>query len=134
MDNFATHCASEMIKAPCNARKSSRYCNWITLTQVNEVFFYYDEHYFNNYYHNYLKRDARVCTHEDVDYYFHNPILPHSVTNLLIHVHVSPGSCNLNRLWRRLKAPSLISNSNIAFTLVVNTFSLGIIVNKCSNA
>ena len=70
MDNFATHCASEMIKAPCNARKSSRYCNWITLTQVNEVFFCYDEHYFNNYYHNYLKRDARACTHEDVDYYF----------------------------------------------------------------
>ncbi|CAH3036973.1 unnamed protein product [Porites lobata] len=36
MDNFATWCAGEMIKAPCSARKSSRYCNWITLTQVNE--------------------------------------------------------------------------------------------------
>ena len=121
MDNFATWCAGEMIKAPCSARKSSRYCNWITLTQVNEVFFYYDEHYFNNYYH-YLKRDARVCMHEDVDYYFDKPILPHSVTNLLIHVHVSPGSCNLNRLWRRLKKLSLISNSNIAFMLVVRHF------------
>ena len=71
-----------------------------------------------------------MCTHEDVDYYFHKPILPHSVTNLLIHVHVSPDSCNLNGLWRRLKTLSLISNSNIAFTLVVNTFSLGIIYSK----
>ena len=68
-----------------------------------------------------------MCTHEDVNYFFHKPILSHSVTNLLIHVHVSPGSCNLNRLWRRLKTLSLISNLNIAFTLVVNTFSLGII-------
>ena len=40
MDNFATRCASEMIKAPCSARKSSRYCDWITLSQVNEVFFF----------------------------------------------------------------------------------------------
>ena len=103
------------------------------LLKLMRYFFYYDEHYFNNYYHNYLKRDARVCTHEDVDYYFHKPILPHSVTNLLIHVLVSPGCCNLNRLWRRLKKLSLISNSNVAFTLVVNTFSLGIIVKEYSN-
>ena len=75
-----------------------------------------------------------MCTHEDVDYYFDKPILSHSVTDRLKHVHVSPGSCNLNRLWRRLKTLSLISNSNIAFTLVVNTFSLGIIVKECSNA
>ena len=102
------------------------------LLKLMRYFFYYDEHYFNNYYH-YLKRDARVCTHEDVDYYFHKPILPHSVTNLLIHVLVSPGCCNLNRLWRRLKKLSLISNSNVAFTLVVNTFSLGIIVKEYSN-
>ena len=69
-----------------------------------------------------FKWDARVCMHEDVDYYFDKPILPHSVTNLLIHVNVSPGSCNLNRLWRRLKQISLISNLNIAFTLVVRYF------------
>ena len=37
MDNFATQCPSEMIKAPCSARKSSKNCDWITLTQVNEV-------------------------------------------------------------------------------------------------
>ena len=39
------------------------------LLKLMRYFFYYDEHYFNDYYH-YLKRDARVCTHEDVDYYF----------------------------------------------------------------
>ena len=63
-----------------------------------------------------------MCTHEDVDYYFHNPILPHLVTNLLIHVNVSPGPCNLNKLWGELKKVSLISNSNIAFMLVIRYF------------
>ena len=61
MDNFATQCPSEMIKAPCSARKSSKNCDWITLTQVNEVIVIMMSiisiitNNNNNYYHNYLK-------------------------------------------------------------------------------
>ena len=121
MDNFATRCASEIIKAPCNARKSSRYCDWITLTQVNEVFFIMMS-IISITIIVFKARCTGVYAWGSVDYYFHKPILPHSVTNLLIHVNVSPGSCNLNRLWRRLQKISLISNSNIAFTLVIRIF------------
>ena len=53
---------------------------------------------------------------------FISPFFPIQWLICFIHVNVSAGSFNLNRLWKRLKKISLTSNLNIAFTLVIGYF------------